>query len=123
MFGVGTLPTPIPVFERKPRMAKILKQTSLSISSLPDGCSMKSALESYVADTGAQVNVVLTLDGGQYVAYIGYPDKNDLRPELRSSSHMVHHCETIRTPQQVVKLGDRLDDETRDYLFPVKERS
>jgi hypothetical protein len=104
-------------------MAKILQSTSMPISSLPNSCSQKSMLLSYVNDpSSAYVNIVLTLDGGQFVGYIGYPDKADLKPELSKSGDILYHCNKIRTNDQVARLGDRLSADARDDIFPHTPR-
>jgi|WetSurMetagenome_2_1015567.scaffolds.fasta_scaffold406841_1 hypothetical protein len=99
-------------------MAKILQKLTVSISSLPDECTQKSMLIGYVANPSSQVNLVLTLEGGQFIGYIGYPDPRDLRPEYAKSSDVLYHCTKIRSHDQVSRLGDRLNQFTRDYLFP-----
>lgn len=98
-------------------MAKILDKKTIPISSLPDG-QIKAILESYVTNpSSSQVNVVLTLEMGQYVAYIGYPDAKELREERKNSSDALYNCQKIRTFDQVVRLGDRLSDDERITVF------
>lgn len=99
-------------------MAQIIQKSSISISGLPSSCQHKSRLESYVSSPSASVNIVLTLESGQFVAYIGYPDIKDLKPELQNSRDILYHCNRIRSHNQVAQLGDRLDEATRDFLFP-----
>lgn len=100
-------------------MARILQKTSQSISSLPDSCEQKTMLEGYVTDPrSSHVNLVLTFEGGQFVGYIGYPDKSDLKPEYRNSSHVLYHCNKIRSHDQVAKLGDRISEEACRTIFP-----
>jgi hypothetical protein len=100
-------------------MAKILNKLTMPIASLPETCLQKSSLKSYVNDPYvATVNIVLTLEHGQYVGYIGYPDKALLREEYKNSGNVLYHCNKIRTHDQVARLGDKLDRSTRETLFP-----
>ena len=101
-------------------MAKILDKISISINQLPEACSQKQILMGYVNDPSSTVNVVLTLDGGTYRAYIGYPSESALRAELKGSDDMVWNCRKIRTHDEVARLGDRLDNVTMRALFSSK---
>lgn len=98
-------------------MARIIRKSTIGIGSLPDTCPQKRVLLSYVKSPFATVNVVLSLESGQYIAYIGYPHPSSLREEIKSAD-VLYNCKKIQTHDQVARLGDRLDDSTKAFLFP-----
>lgn len=100
-------------------MAKIIFQTSVSIGSLPNSCLQKSRLLEW-SYPYATVNLVLVVDGNGYSGYIGYPDRRELNPQYQADTTAIYHCEKIRTHKQVAQLGDKLDQDTRDFFFRDK---
>lgn len=99
--------------------------TTISIDKLPE-CPHKTKLLKEVTDITSKICVVASFNqqSNKWSCYAGYPDIRDLKPlngtEGQSTARMdlEWSCEYVRNREQVLFLGDKLNEETARILFP-----
>lgn len=99
---------------------KTIESKEIFIGQLPNSLT-KSRLELFVKYPDESCIVVvarLSPEYNDWLAYIGYPNIEDLKEELKDSLSITYHCETIGTNLEVLAKGDLLDADTARALFP-----
>lgn len=96
-----------------------IQYREITISQLPD-CYFKEVLSNMVIDPNKASVFVVAKAGmiGDWASYIGYPDIEQMQDYHKNRTDIQYYCLTLRTPSQVVKLGDKLDREIAEQLFP-----
>ena len=91
---------------------------TISISQLPE-CRHKIRLQNIVINTNAKICVVAIANGERWEAFAGWPDIQDMKLEpVISLMDYEWNCENIRDQEQVLIMGEKLNEETAKQLFP-----
>ena len=94
---------------------------TISINMLPD-CSHKKLLIDLVTDQAAKICVAACINSTDrtWQAYAGYPDVRDLKPVPPTDYHFDIQwcCENVRDRANVLFMGEKLNKETAEILFP-----
>lgn len=95
---------------------------TVSLNDLP-ACQHKTMLlEKVTNPKTSKICVVAVKLSRSWVAYVGYPDVRDLKINLDMNSdinqQLVWDCEHIHNVEQVLMLGNFLNEETARALFP-----
>lgn len=102
-----------------------IQHRNIPVAQLPE-CKKKSIYETWVKDNQtASIVVVAQIDYlGRWIAYIGYPNINDVHDDLKNLPHISYHCQTLNHVQNILAYGDVLEKEIAEYIFPEwKDRS
>jgi hypothetical protein len=68
-------------------------------------------------ETVIVVAAKLSIDYNDWIAFIGYPEIREIKEEFQTET-MKYFCDTLHTQQQVLDMGDILDERTARLLFP-----
>lgn len=93
------------------------REITVKVCDLPEGY-YKGRLSEMVVNSDVRVWVVAEEGSiGDWAAYIGWPQFNEIRPECRSPEVM-YYTTSHRLPEDVMALGDKLSREEAVALFP-----
>jgi|SRR5688572_16710375 len=96
----------------------ILAIRNIKISDLPDGY-YKEQLSTFVKDPAADVNVVATGGGAKdWTCYCGWPEYEQIKPELIAKIGAGYYCSAVRTVEGVSRYGDKFSEKEALILFP-----